>query len=113
MNLITNTNWNTEQALPTDLDNYRNERFIADDYATVTFDYNGYKIAAIVNYRIELETTTEAGDYENPENVNVEATEVELELLEMFINDGEDFQVSPHHFQTLQNELLIDLKVQY
>ena len=111
-----NITWNFHSELP-ELDNYRNESYISDDSHVIEFDYNGYKIEAQLSYNMTLETAHSEGgsdEYGNGEMlVDVSVKDIELDLITMFYNDGEDFKVPLREFNEIQNELLIDLKIQY
>ena len=107
-----NINWNFHNELP-DLDNYRNESYVSDDNHVIGFDYNGYKIEAQLSYKMTLETENKEGGEHDEILVEVSAKEFELDLITMFYNDGEDYKVPLREFNEIQNELLIDLKIQY
>lgn len=111
----TNINWSFDSKMP-DLDDYRNESYVSDE-TVISFDYNGYKIEAQVQYSIDLKTDVEEGgsdEYGNTEElINVIATDFELDLIQMFYNDGEDFKVPVKELIKIENNLLTDLQIQY
>lgn len=109
----TNINWNCEEILNTEPESTINDNW------TVSFDYNGYNVNAICNIYIQLEKSTEIGgsgvyggeDCETITSYNV--TEVDLELIEMFYNYGDDFKVDLKEFYDIQEFLKNDLDIQF
>jgi len=115
MRKIINVDWEFDSELP-NLDNYRNESHVRKDIV-VSFEYNGYKLEALVDYLINLSTTFEKGgsdDYGNFETiVEVFATDFRLDVKIITHNDGNEFNASAKVLISIEEQLLNDLKTQY
>jgi hypothetical protein len=106
MRAITNTNWNCESPL-VDV-NELDEDTYTDTSHYVSFDYDGRELIAIVDFTLTINTyTEEENDYKE-----VIVTNVDLSLLDIY-EDGAEFQCTTKEDIAIQNELQIDLKIQF
>jgi len=105
----TNIRWEADDELPK-VDGC--EGLVNSDFYYMLFDYNGYEVTAVVSFTLRCNSEIDnynlgAFDYSTD-------TLVELfELKEMYINDGEEFKVDLKEFKNIENELGIDLQIQY
>jgi len=109
MRTPTNIRWEAINKLPK-VDGHDGK--VNADLHPVLFEYNGYKVEAVVSFILRCESKSE--------NYNLEAfdhwtdTEVELfEVKEMFIDDGEDFKLPLKEFRELEDYLGNDLQTQF
>lgn len=116
MRKITEVNWETNEELP-NLENYKGDSSVSSDSHSVSFMYNGFRVDALVHYKIYLETETVAGasdHYGNYETwTEVNANDFDLKLIKMYYNEGEDFYVPTKEYFNINNQLLTELQTQF
>ena len=107
MREIKNINWNVEKQFPNIQFDYKNEDSFSDDCWAVAFDWNGYRLTAHLDIRLDLSTyeEDEVGFYE----VCVES--FNLELLELYDSECSEWSCDIREFQDIQAKLLDELKV--
>lgn len=116
MRKIENINWDIERDFP-NIDEKKNEPYYADDCWEVYFEWNGYKLIAKVDFRLELETETESGGSgvysgeDGEEITTVSVTETSLELKELYDVDGDTFKIDAKEFSEIQSQLLTELNI--
>ena len=105
MREITNINWNEEKQFPNIQFNYKNEDSFSDDCWAVSFDWNGYRLTAHLDIRLDLSTYEEDGYYE------VRVDSFNLQLIELYDSECSEWSCDVMEWQDIQAKLLDELKV--
>lgn len=107
MKKITNTNWNCESKL-VNIEEVESDSF-NEDSQWVSFEYNGHKLKAEVDFTLWIDVYVE----EDTDYKRITVTDTELTLKEIWTEDFEKFECTLSEDMDIQNQLLIDLKVQF
>jgi len=110
MEILKNIDWHKEYRLE---DNSDELEEIKEEGWVVAFTYNGYNLIAEVDYSISFDIEIEEGNREVPSYKFVECRDVHLEIKSLFDNEYSDFKVDTKTMLQMENELTIDLKIQY
>jgi len=110
MEILKNIDWNKEYRLE---DNSDELEEIKEEGWVVAFTYNGYNLIAEVDYSISFDIEIIKGNREVPEYKYVECSDVHLEIKSLCDTEYCDFKVNTKTRLQMENELEIDLKIQY
>ena len=111
MENLQNINWESERGLVqiNDLDHQVVEDGYAEEDWNISFEYKGHKLTAVIDFTLELKQY----DDEDTNTHDIDVVSIDLTIKEMLTDNEYIFGIPTKEEVRLQNQLAIELKVQF